>query len=121
MLFFSLLLSFGFINEMPTKIEKVVASNSLVVEKPLPEAKSRSFKEGITIAFTTDLDHSADAYASAKADADQLRLRLKEGLRLVRHSLEFWRPYRYTEPRQNCMWLFYINHLARYGYQSQPL
>ena len=88
MLFFSLLLSFGFINERPTKIEKEVASYSLVTEKPLPVAESRSFKEGITIAFTTDLDHSADAYASAKADADQLRLSLKEGLRLGTISFE---------------------------------
>ncbi|MBD0849470.1 hypothetical protein [Maribacter arenosus] len=82
MLFFSLLLSFGFINEVPAKLEKVAPSYGLVVEKPLPIEETRSFTEGITLGFKTDVDSIADSYASAKIDADQLRLRLKEGLRL---------------------------------------
>ena len=47
MLFFSLLISLGFINEMPTKIDKVATYDSVVVEKPLPILKTRSFKEGV--------------------------------------------------------------------------
>ena len=82
MLFFSLLLSLGFINEMPAKIEKVAPFYCLVIEKPLPIAETRSFNEGVTLEFKTDLDSIADSYASAKVDADQLRLRLKEGIRL---------------------------------------
>ena len=72
MLLLSLLLSFGFINEMPTKIEKETA-HSVVVEKPLPIE--------ITLGFTTDLDSIAASYARTKVDIDQVRLQLKEGLR----------------------------------------
>jgi len=79
MLFFSLLLSLGFINEMPTKIEKA-PTYDLVAEKTLPTAATMSFKEGETLGFTTDLDSIAASYAGTKVDTDQLRLRLKEGL-----------------------------------------
>lgn len=81
MLFFSLLLSLGFTNEVPPTIDKDVAY-SHIAEKPLPITETRSFKEGGTMAFKTDLDSIADAYARTKVDAGQLRLRLKEGLRL---------------------------------------
>ena len=81
MLFFLLILSLGFTNEMPFKMEKVAPSYSLVDVKSLPFEETRNFKEGITIAFKTDLDSIAASYVSAKVDADQLRLRLKEGLR----------------------------------------
>ncbi len=81
MLFFSLLLSLGFTNEMPPKIDKVLAY-SLAAKKTLPVMETRSFNEGVTVEFKTDLDSVANSYASIKIDAGQLRLRLKEGLRL---------------------------------------
>jgi hypothetical protein len=80
MLFFSLLLALGFTNEMPTRIEKTAAYR-LVVEKPLPISETRSYKDGLTFAFTKDLDSIAASYASTKIDTDELRLRLKEDLR----------------------------------------
>tara|TARA_R110000868_G_scaffold4211_1_gene26367 strand:- start:11139 stop:11921 length:783 start_codon:yes stop_codon:yes gene_type:complete len=81
MLLLSLLLSLGFINEIPPIIDKVNA-NSIAVEKPLPIVKIMSSKEGLSFELKTDLDSIAVTYASTKVDADQLRLRLKEGLRL---------------------------------------
>ncbi|WP_273566884.1 hypothetical protein [Maribacter halichondriae] len=87
MLFFSLLLSLGFINEMPTKIEKVT-DYSFVAEKPLSTAETRSFNEEVILSFTTDSDSIVASYANTKVDADQLRLRLKEGLRLGTISFE---------------------------------
>jgi hypothetical protein len=81
MLFFSLLLYLGFTNEIPPKIDKV-AAYSFTAEKPLPINKPLIFKELETVAFKTDLDSIADSYARTKGDAGQLRLRLKEGLRL---------------------------------------
>jgi len=81
MLFFSLLLSLGFTSEVPPTIDKETVYVH-IAEKPLPIVETRSFKEGVTIAFKTDLDSIADAYARAKVDVGQLRLRLKEGLRL---------------------------------------
>ncbi|MGB5555041.1 MAG: hypothetical protein WBM83_10320 [Flavobacteriaceae bacterium] len=80
MLFFTLLLSLGFYNEMPTTIEKGVADN-LVIEKPVPTATTKHLIAGVTLRFTTDSDSITTSYASTKVAADQLRLRLKEGLR----------------------------------------
>lgn len=80
MIFFSLLLSLGFTNEIPPKIDKVPAY-SLANERPLPIAETRSVKNELTFEFTTDLDSITVSYASTKVDAGQLRLRLKEGLR----------------------------------------
>ena len=81
MLFFSLLLSLGFINEIPPKIDKV-AAYSIAAEKPLSIVENMSFKEGVPFEFKTDVDSIAVSYASTKVDAGQLRMRLKEDLRL---------------------------------------
>lgn len=81
MLLFSLLLSLGFTNEMPTKIEKL-AAHGVVFEKPLPIVHNRSFKEGLTLKLKTDLDSIAASYASTKVAAEELRLDLKKGLQL---------------------------------------
>lgn len=80
MFLFSLVLSLGFTNEIPTKIDKV-AYDSVVIEKPLPILKTRSFKEGVTVRFKRDLDSIGASYASTKVAADRLRLGLKEGIR----------------------------------------
>lgn len=81
MLFFSLLLSLGFINEIPPKTDKV-DTYRIATERPLPLTEIRNFKEGVTVAFNTSSDSLVDSYASTKENAGQLRLRLKEGLRL---------------------------------------
>ena len=81
MLLFSLLLTLGFTNEIPTKIE-VVAVYPMAAEKPLPVLKSRDFKGTENFDYKTDLDSIAESYANSKVDAGELRLRLKEGLRL---------------------------------------
>lgn len=81
MIFFSLLFFLGFINEIPLKKDDVAAL-SIAAEKPLAISQNKSFKEAATIKFKTEMDSIALSYASAKIDAGQLRLRLKEGLRL---------------------------------------
>ncbi|TLP81446.1 hypothetical protein [Maribacter sp. ACAM166] len=81
MLFFSLLLSLGFTNEMPPKIDKVT-SYSIAAEKPLHIINTRRFKEGVMVEFNANSDSIVDSYANTKVDVGQLRLRLKEGLRL---------------------------------------
>ncbi len=80
-LFFSLILSLGFSNEMPTKMNQPTAY-SPVAEKPWAIAETIGFKEGAAIARKTDLDSIANSYASAKVDVSQLRSRLKENLKL---------------------------------------
>lgn len=90
MLFFSLLVSLGFITDLPPKVENVKAY-SFTVEKPLIVLESSNFKERIAFDFKTESDKSdsiAVSYASSKVDAGQLRLRLKEGLRLGTISLD---------------------------------
>ena len=79
MLFFSLLLSLGFTNEIPPKIDKV-ESIGYTIEKPFSATEERSFEKGTTLKLHTDLDSVAVSYASSKVGANQLRLRLKEGL-----------------------------------------
>ena len=81
MTFFSLILSLGFTNEIPPKINKV-AAGAHVDEKSLIIANTVNFKGGITFELKTDLDSIAVSYASTKVDAGRLRLHLKEGLRL---------------------------------------
>ncbi len=81
MIFFPLLLFLGFTNEIPPKIEKA-AVLSIADEKSLTTAETMSFKDRITFEFKSDLDSIAISYASTKVDAGQLRMRLKEGLRL---------------------------------------
>lgn len=82
MLFISLLLSLGFINAMPTKIEDRAVSDSLMVEESYSVVETRNFKAKKTLTPKTDLDSIAASYVNAKEDAVQLRLRLKENLRL---------------------------------------
>ena len=81
MFLFSFLLSFGFTNEISPKIESTVDYTN-VVEKPLPIFNSSSFKKELSFDFNTDLDSIAESYASTKIDARELRLRLKEDLKL---------------------------------------
>ena len=81
MLFYALLFVLGFINEIPSKIDKV-EKHVLVTGNPLPIMENMNFKEGIPLKFKTDLDSIAISYAGTKVDSGKLRLRLKEGLRL---------------------------------------
>lgn len=81
MLFYSLLFSLGFINEIPPKIDKV-AVYELVPEKSLLMEETMNFKKGITFEFKKNLDSIAISYAGTKIDSGKLRLRLKEDLRL---------------------------------------
>ncbi len=81
MLFVSLLLSLGFTHEMPTKMDKVAVYDD-ASENVLPIVENHSFKEGLSYGFKTDTDSITASYATTKLDANQLRLRLKEGLRL---------------------------------------
>ena len=87
MLFFSLLLFLGFTNDLAPKIDDK-AAYGIVVEKPLPLVKAKSFKKGTILRFKTDSDSIAVSYASTKVAANQLRLRLKKGLRLGTISLD---------------------------------
>ena len=79
MLYISLLLSLGFINDIPPKTEKE-GSHYIVSEKHLPIAEFLSYKEAIAIPFRTDSDSIADSYTNTKYDANELRMQLKENL-----------------------------------------
>ena len=79
MLLFSLLLSLGFTNEIPPKVEEF-AVPYLATEKPLPVLKPWDFTEELNLDFKTDLDSIAESYANTKVNTSELRLRLKEGL-----------------------------------------
>ena len=81
MLLFSLLLTIGFTNEIPLKIEKLDVY-PMASEKPLPVLKSWNFKGIVNFDYKTNVDSIAESYANTKVDAGELRLRLKEGLRL---------------------------------------
>ena len=87
MLLFSLLLSLGFTNEIPPKIDKV-ATYSYTVKKPFKILKNKGLKDEVVIDFKTDLDSVAESYANTKVNTSALRLRLKEGLRLATISFE---------------------------------
>ena len=81
------MLSLGFINEIPPRIDKMVIYG-VVAEKPLLIPEIMNFKKGMISEFKTDLDSIAVSYASTKVDTGQLRLRLKERLRLGTISFE---------------------------------
>lgn len=83
----TLLLSLGFINEIPPKME-MQAAFSAMHEKPLPVTQTIWYKENGAYRFKTDSDSIAASYASTKLDATQLRLRLKEGLRVGTISMD---------------------------------
>ena len=80
-MFFSLLLTLGLLNDPPPKIDKVV-NHGVATEKPLPLKEINSINVSPNYIYKTDLDSIVASYASTKVDADQLRLRLKEDLRL---------------------------------------
>lgn len=80
MLLFSLLLSIGFLGEIPPSSAWVTADD-IATARPVPKEKATSFVYGAGIPLKTGNDSIAISYSSAKAEADQLRLRLKEDLR----------------------------------------
>ncbi len=79
MLLFSLLLLFGFKNEMPPKIESAIADR-IVNERHMPIFEAMMINERLKKGLETELDTLS--YADMKAGIDQLRKRLGEGLRL---------------------------------------
>ena len=87
MLFFSLLLSLGFANELPTGIAAESAGCFVVEERVVIKDNGR-LKEGIYTRVPTDSDSIAASYANVKLASDQLRLRLKEDLRSGTISFE---------------------------------
>jgi hypothetical protein len=87
MLLISLLLSLGFINEIPPKTEKETGVNNDTI-KVFPPLENRDVKEQILIEFKTNLDSIANSYASTKLNANELRLQLKENLKQGTISFE---------------------------------
>lgn len=93
MLFFSLLLSLlGFTKEIPPKINKG-SFYSFVAESTLKTEESIEIKEGISFNYKKDKDSMADSYSSIKVNTHQLRLRLKEDLRLGNISFDNVKTY----------------------------
>ena len=86
MLLFSLLLSLGFSNEIPPNDDKV---KDIYITTQIFSSvkKSKNFGEEVRL-FNTSSDSIVDSYASTKENADQLRLQLKEDLRLGTISLD---------------------------------
>ncbi len=80
MLLISLLFTLGFTIEMPLEIDKVAAED-VTIEKTLPIAINKRFNKVTNLKFATNLDSIAASYANTKAATDQLRSRLKKGLR----------------------------------------
>jgi len=87
MLLISLLLSLGFINEIPPKTEKETGVNNDTI-KVFPPLENIDVKEQILIEFKTNLDSIANSYASTKLNANELRLQLKENLKQGTISFE---------------------------------
>ncbi|TDS15150.1 hypothetical protein DFQ03_1789 [Maribacter caenipelagi] len=86
MLLFSLLLSLGFSNEIPPNDDKV--KDSYITTQIFSSVKkSKNFGEEICL-LNTSSDSIVASYASTKENTDQLRLRLKEDLRLGTISLD---------------------------------
>ncbi len=85
MIFFSILLFFGFMNEMPPIIESA-AEHRIADERLMPIFEAMVFNERLKLDLKTDLD--TISYADTKADVDQLRKRLNEGLRLGNISFD---------------------------------
>ena len=85
MIFFSILLFFGFMNEMPPIIESA-AEHRIADERLVPIFEAMLFNERLKLDLETDLD--TISYADTKADVDQLRKRLNEGLRLGNISFD---------------------------------
>jgi hypothetical protein len=87
MLFFTLILSLVFTREIPPK-KNTVLSDNLIAKKSLYALESKNFNAGTSFKYKTNRDSIAVSYASTKVDAAQLRLRLKEDLRLGNITLE---------------------------------
>ncbi len=85
MLFFFMLLLFGFENEIPPKIDSAL-ENRVVDERLVPIFETMAFNERLKLDFETGLD--TVSYTDTKAGIDQLRKRLGEGLRLGDISLD---------------------------------
>ena len=79
MLFFSLLLLFGFENEMPSKIEADF-SDRIIYERPMPTFEAMTLKKQPKFNLETELD--TVSYADRKAGIGQLRNRLGKSFRL---------------------------------------
>jgi hypothetical protein len=76
-----LLLSFGFLNEIPADSDKVSA-NDLAIEKPLPIAEMMHFKNAKFRTSKKNIDSIAISYSNTKISAAELRKSLKENLSL---------------------------------------
>ena len=74
-----LLLSFGFLNEIPAGSDKVSA-NDLAIEKPLPIAELMHFKNAKFRTSKKNIDSIAISYSNTKISAAELRKSLKENL-----------------------------------------
>ena len=85
MLFFSILLFFGYMNEMPPNIESA-AEHRIADERLVPIFEVMVFNDRLKLDLKTDLD--TISYADTKADVGQLRKRLNEGLRLGNISFD---------------------------------
>tara|TARA_R110002167_G_scaffold270508_5_gene477034 strand:- start:1268 stop:2041 length:774 start_codon:yes stop_codon:yes gene_type:complete len=85
MLFFSLLMLFGFENEVPPKIEMAV-EHLVIEDKFVPISHIELTNEGSAPSARKYLD--TISYADTKADIGQLRKRLGEGLRLGHISFD---------------------------------
>lgn len=85
MLFFFILLFLGFMNEMPPKIESA-AEHRISAERLEPIFEDIVYNEQLHLDLEMDLD--TISYEDTKADADQLRKRLSEGLRLGKISFD---------------------------------
>lgn len=85
MLFFYMLLLFGFGNEMPPKTDSAI-ENRFVGERPAPISEAILFIERLKLGLETNLD--TVSYADTKAGIGQLRKQLGEGLRQGDISLD---------------------------------
>jgi len=86
MILFSLLLSLGFSNEISPNNDKV-KEDYITTQTFSSIKKCKNFGEEIHL-LSTSSDSIMDSYASTKENADQLRLQLKEDLRLGIISLD---------------------------------
>tara|TARA_R110000765_G_scaffold371255_1_gene461469 strand:+ start:138 stop:917 length:780 start_codon:yes stop_codon:yes gene_type:complete len=87
MFLFSILLSFGFSNDISPKTNRVMHHSTAAV-RTTPVLKSTNFKKEKTLVLNIASDSIADSYASTKEDSHQLRLRLKEDLRAGNISID---------------------------------
>ncbi len=87
MLFFTILAFFGFVNE-PLVDNNAVAVRGGNSERVITSSTSKAVNKNIALSVTINSDSITASYATTKLDANQLRLRLKEGLRLGTTSFD---------------------------------